>query len=77
LRIDGIISGFVDGGGEKIDGMEDSIFVGGAGWSKVGMTKFDCVRDDEGFGIGIHNLKATVVGQGRANVESVSAVEGP
>jgi hypothetical protein len=77
LRIDGIIGGFVDGCGEKIDGMEDSIFVGGAGRSKVGMTKFNCVRDNKGFGVGIHNLEATIVGQGRANVESVSAAEGP
>ena len=41
------------------------------------MTKFDCVGDNEGFGVGIHNLKARIMGQGGANVKSVSAEEGP
>lgn len=41
------------------------------------MPKFYCVGDDEGFGVSIDNLEATVVGESGANVETVSAPEGP
>jgi hypothetical protein len=46
LRIDGVVGGFFDGGGEKVDGMKYSVLVGNAGWSEVVMSKFNGVGDD-------------------------------
>jgi len=77
LRIDGVVGGFFDSGGEKVDGMENSVFVGNAGRSEVVMPKFDCVRYDKSFCVRIYYFEATIVGESWTNVEAVSASEGP
>jgi hypothetical protein len=61
LRIDGVVGGFFDSGGEKVDGMKYSVLVGNAGWSEVVMSKFNGVGDDESFGVGVNDFEATVV----------------
>jgi hypothetical protein len=46
LRIDGVVCGLFDSCGEKIDGVQYSVFVGNGGGSKVVVTELNCVRDD-------------------------------
>jgi hypothetical protein len=50
--------------GDANSGVERSA----VGRSKVGVPKFYCVGDDEGFCVSIDNLEATVVGESGANV---------
>ena len=39
------------------------------------MPKFNGVRDDDGFGVGVDDLKTAIVGEGRADVVAVSPAE--
>jgi hypothetical protein len=77
LRIDGVIGGLFDSGGEKVDGVKYSVFVGNAGRSEVVMPKFNCVGDDKSFGVRVYYFEATIVGESWPDVEAISASEGP
>jgi hypothetical protein len=57
--------------------MEQAIFVCDCGLVKVAMAKLHSVGDDEVFGGCIHYLEATVVVEGWADAESLSAAEVP
>ena len=41
------------------------------------MPKFNGVRDDDGFGVGVDNLETAIVGEGWADVVAVSPAESP
>ena len=41
------------------------------------MPKFNGVRDDDGFGVGVDDLKTAIVGEGGADVVAVSPPESP
>ena len=41
--------------------MEEAFFVGDFGRFEVVVSKFYCVENDEGFGVGVNNLEAAVV----------------
>ena len=41
------------------------------------MPKFNGVRDDDGFGVSVDDLKTAIVGEGGADVVAVSPAESP
>jgi hypothetical protein len=41
--------------------MEEAVFIRDFGRFKVVVSKFYCVGDDEGFGVGVYDLEAAVV----------------
>ena len=60
-----------------MEGVEEAILVCDGWMHKVAMAEFNSVRDKEGFGGGVDDLKAAVVFQGGADVEAVAGAEGP
>ena len=41
--------------------MEKAVVIGDGGLLKIAVAEFDCVRDDNTVGGGVHNLEASVV----------------
>ena len=69
--------GLFEGAGEKVEVMEESIFVRDGWMRKVVVAEFNSVGDEEGFSGGVDDLEAAVVLQGEADVEAVAGAEVP
>ena len=41
--------------------MEDEIFISDVGLGEVVVTKFNCVREEKGFGGGVNDVEAVVL----------------
>ena len=52
----------LEGVGEELESMEGVVLVRDGGLGEVVMAKFDCVGEDKGFGGGVDDMEATVVG---------------
>ena len=57
--------------------MGDAVFVRDSGLGEVVVVEFDSVGEKKGLGGGVNNVEAAVVIEGRADVESIGASEGP
>ena len=53
--------GIGNGGGEEVDRMEKAVFIGDGRLFEVAVAELDCVGDDKGVGVGVHDLEAGVV----------------
>ena len=69
--------GFLEGGGEEVEGVDDSVFCGDGRLREIVVQDLDGVGDDEGFGGGVDDLEAAVVVEGGANCEALAPSVAP
>ena len=67
----------MEGVGNEVYSVEDVVFVHDSGLGKIVVSEFDSVREEKGLGGIVGNVEAAVVIEGRADVEAITASEGP
>ena len=67
----------MEGAGEEVESMEDTVFVSDSGLGEVVVAEFDSVGEEKGFGCGVDDVEVTVVLKGTPDVETIMVTEGP
>ena len=67
----------MEGVGDKVESMEDAVFISDGWLGEVVVAEFDRVKEEKSFGGGVDDVEAAVVIEGGSNVEAIAAVKGP
>ena len=66
-----------DGTREKVNDVDDAILRRDGGLCQVEMAELDCIGEEGGLGLAIHEMITTVVVEGRVNVEGFARAKLP